>query len=362
MAIVVNGRFLGQSVTGVQRFAIEVVRAWDRALADGTLPRPEAPVEVLVPPGTTVAHRYSCLVVREVGRRQGHAWEQLDLPRAVRGRLLVSLGNTGPLVLRRQLVVIHDAAVFGAPGAYSRAFVAWYRFVYRVLLARARDVVTVSAFSRTELLRHTAAHREIGVVHESGEHMLSVDHDASILERLGVPGRRFVLAVSSLNPNKNFGVVVRASQRLRRDDLVFAVAGGANPRVFAGAQTLPESVVHLGYVTDAQLRSLYEAAACFVFPSKYEGFGLPPVEAMALGCPVVAARAASMPEVLGEAASYFDPDDADGLAARIAELVDHAETSDRMRDRGRTRSAQLTWEKCAATLWQRAVAAAGSVA
>src|SRR5207253_1940106 len=119
----------------------------------------------------------------------------------------------------------------------------------------------------------------------------------------------YVLAVGSLTPNKNFNGVVRAATLLGDLDCKIVAAGGANTRVFNGVALADDALIMAGYVTDGELHALYENAACFIFPSFYEGFGLPPLEAMHCGCPVIVSDRASLPEVCGEAAVYCDPDD-----------------------------------------------------
>jgi glycosyltransferase involved in cell wall biosynthesis len=148
------------------------------------------------------------------------------------------------------------------------------------------------------------------VLPESGEHMLRLQPDDTILERHGLGQRPYVLAVSSNHLGKNFGFVAQALLQLGQPGFDVVVAGGSNSAVFAQRGThLPPFIKRVGYVSDEALASLYRHAACFVFPSVYEGFGLPPLEAMSIGCPVLASRAASIPEVCGDAAIYFDPSD-----------------------------------------------------
>ncbi len=351
VAISINGRFLTQSISGVQRYAWEVVRQWDRMIARESGAGLIADVELLCPAGAKLPGPLTAIQVRTVGSLQGHPWEQWSLPRAARGRRLVNLCNVAPLMHGSQMVTVHDAAVFAAPTGYSRKFLAWYRFVYRALVARGARIVTVSAFSRDELRRFLGAGLAIDVVHESGDHIAEVAPDGSIVPQTDPPGGRFVLAVSSMNPNKNFGAIVKAFESKAFPGVELVVAGGTNPKVFAASGALPDGVRHLGYVTDGQLRALYEAAACFVFPSRYEGFGLPPLEAMMCGCPVISSNAASMPEIFGAAALYFDPDDPVELAERLQEVLGDPAVSSRLRAAGLDRARQFTWQRCAASLW-----------
>ncbi len=323
-------------MTGVQRFGVEMARALAK----------QEPLEVLAPRG---ARSEDGLPVRQVGFLRGQAWEQLDLPRHARGGVLLNLGNTAPLGLRRQVVVIHDAATMAVPGSYGWRFRTWYHWLHRGLAWHGVALATVSAFSRTELARHLGvAAGAIAVVGEGAEHMTRVPADPGILGRLGLAGP-YVLAVGSLAPHKNLAALGATARMLAARGGTLVVTGDLDGRVFAGAD-LPHPARAVGRVDDAGLRALYEQAACFVFPSRYEGFGLPAVEAMACGCAVVAARAGALPEVCGDAALLADPGNPDDIAAAVARVLDESGLADRLREAGRARAAGYTWEAAARRL------------
>ncbi len=317
--VYINGRFLSQRTTGVQRYALEVLLALDALLAAES--RAEHTWTLLVPRGVS-APKLDAVAVREVGFLRGHAWEQLELPLAARDGLLWSFGPTGPLWVRNQVVTMHDAAVYRVAESFGRAFRAWYRSSMPLLARRIAHTMTVSEFSRAEL------HAAIGlsptsctVSGEGHEHALRVPADGAILQRHALEPGRYVLAVSSIAPHKNFGLLVDALRFLGEVDFQIVIAGSANARIFGELGANLERIKLLGYVSDAELRALYENAGLFVFPSRYEGFGLPPLEAMVHTCPVLAARAGALPEVCGEGARYFSPDDPRELASLITELM-----------------------------------------
>jgi glycosyltransferase involved in cell wall biosynthesis len=262
----------------------------------------------------------------------------------------VSLGNAAPLSKRDQVVTVHDAAVFANPRAFSLPFRVWYGVLLTGLGRVARAVITVSSFSEGELRRYCRiAEAKMRVTYPGKEHVSAVAADGEILWRHGLGRKPFVLAASSMSPNKNFRSVVRAVELLGdAADFEVAIAGGANPKIFGRPEELlPGSVKYLGYVSDGELRALYENAACFVFPSFYEGFGLPPLEAMALGCPVVASYAASMPEVCGDAVLYCDPHDPADLAGQIRRLVGDEDLREDLSRRGLERAERFSWDRCA---------------
>lgn len=352
-AFVVNGRFMGRPVTGVERFAREILVALDRGLPEWL---PGARLILAVPRGTPDTLGLKHAEVVEVGQRQGHAWEQFELARFRPELPLLSLCNTAPVFRRKQFVVIHDAAVFSLPQAYGWKFRLAYKVMHQALARMGAGILTVSDFSRRELSRHLRLPAErIGVLPESGEHMLRLQPDDTILERHGLRERPYVLAVSSNHLGKNFGFVAEALLQLGQPDFDVVVAGGSNSAVFAQRGTsLPPFIKRVGYVSDEALSSLYRHAACFVFPSVYEGFGLPPMEAMTLGCPVLASRAASIPEVCGDAATYFDPRDPQSfIQALQGVMMSDARQKEAWRARSVSHSLNWTWRRAAQDLAQK---------
>jgi glycosyltransferase involved in cell wall biosynthesis len=353
--VFINGRFLTQPFSGVQRFAVEITSALGWAYAAAGQP---APV-VLSPPSVERAPRGHPLVTAglplrfsTVGRRGGQAWEQAELPaHARRGRLL-NLGNTAPLRVRRQAVIIHDAGVFRRPEAYSWRFRAWYKFLHKRLVRGSARIVTVSNFSRDEIVRYLGAHpASIDVIAEGADHMERLTSDHGILQRHGLRPRCYALAVGNLAAHKNLIGLRDTAEAVAARDCDLVIAGGIDQSVFASQQrAVPMPAKYIGRVSDQELRALYESAACFVFPSFYEGFGLPAVEAMICGCPVVAADIPALRELCGDAALYCDPFAPSDIAEKVVFLLDHRDAADRLRSDGQARVADYTWAAAAQSL------------
>ena len=334
--LALNARFLSQDLTGVQRFGLEIARALAM----------QHPLAVLAPPD---ARAEPGLAPRRVGRLRGQAWEQLELPLHLAGAVLLNPGNTAPLLLRRQVVVIHDAAVFAVPGSYGWRFRAWYRLLHRALAWRGVRIATVSTHASGEIARHLRLDpADVAVVGEGAEHILRAPADAGLHARLGLE-RPYVLAVGSLAPHKNLASLGATAVMLAGRGMDLVVTGGLDARVFAAAGLPPQARL-VGRVDDAGLRALYEGAACFVFPSLHEGFGLPALEAMACGCPVVASRAAALPEVCGDAALLADPHTPADIAAAVARVIETPALATALREAGRARAAGFTWPAAAARL------------
>jgi glycosyltransferase involved in cell wall biosynthesis len=350
--LLINGRFLSRRATGVDRFAFETVRALDQLielrdpLVDGLQ------TEVIVPEALAgMQNPFRNVGLRASGKGGGLRWEQLALPQAARGRLLLNLCNSGPLLHRHQVTVMHDAAPARVPSSYSRSFVAWYRLMAPCIGRISQRVITVSEFSRRELCdAYWIPAGKIGVVSASGEHMLRVQQDESTAPT-ALNERPFVLAVGSLNRHKNFELVAQAARLIHDAQFDIVVVGGGDARVYgAGQNALPGFVKYLGYVSDRELAALYRRAACFVYPSRYEGFGLPPVEALALGCPVIASRLPAVQEACGDAVLYTSPDDPAELARLLEQITGDAALRASLRERGRARTAELTWRATAIKL------------
>ena len=343
--LAINGRFLTQPLTGVQRFAHGITGALDALAAEGKLPG----ARLLRPAGGAAAF-FPHLRDESFGPLSGQAWEQAILPRHVGDALLLSLGNTAPLLLgRRQVVVIHDAGVFDTPESYSARFRLWYRVMQQGLARRGARIVTVSQFSRGRIARALGlTESQIGVIPEGHEQVFAQPADTAVLAKHGLVPKRFALVVGTGAAHKNLAVLGEAAAKLKARGLTMAIAGSADPAVFRAAGGGDGQL--LGRVTDAELRALYENALCLVFPSRYEGFGLPPLEAMACGCPVVAAEAGAVPEVCGDAALWFRNDGAPGLCDALVRFIDEPGLAETLAARGRARAALFTWRRAAEKL------------
>ncbi|HTV32402.1 MAG TPA: glycosyltransferase family 1 protein [Methylocella sp.] len=341
--MLINARFLTHRTTGVQRFAREIVRAsvenefWDKSKT-----------RLVAPPVDGTPDNFANVPVKRIGQHTGHLWEQLDLPRAVGDEALINLCNSGPLFLARQMIVLHDAAVAALPQNFTPAFRAWYQVMIRTYGRRAQKVGTVSKFSADDIVRHFGIRRDkIEIIPESGEHILRELPDHSLHKQFGLDIDSYFLAVSSLASNKNFLGVLKAVARLPRMPFKFVIVGGRNAKIFTTANVELTGATEVGFTSDAQLRALYESAACFVYPSFYEGFGLPPLEAMSCGCPVLVANAAALPETCGKAAVYCDPYDPDDIAKQLSRLLGSKAARDELRAAGLARAKEWTWKQAA---------------
>lgn len=338
----VNGRFTAQRVTGVQRYAREIVRALDADL-QGTGGRGL----LLVPSDGQPEPALLATEVRRVAPLRGHAWEQVVLA-ARSERPLLNLCNTAPALRRDQVVCIHDANVFIRPESYSPAFRTAYRALLPWLARRATRVTTVSKAAADQLARHLPIQAaQIAILPNGHEHVFRWRESASALVgRIGT-ARPFVLLLGSLARHKNAVLILGLADALEVAGLDLVIAGGGDGIFAASSAIQRPNVTHLGIVTDDDLAYLYRRALCLAFPSLTEGFGLPIVEAMALGCPVVSSDRASMPEVCGPAALLAAPDDAERWLDHITTLAGSAALRQDLIGRGKEQVQRFSWARSA---------------
>jgi glycosyltransferase involved in cell wall biosynthesis len=339
----INARFVTQPLTGVQRYCYEVCQSLE--------------LGALVSPGAALPtyEKIGSRVYIAGDRLGGHPWEQLALPYWVgRDQPLLSPAGCGPVFHRNHVVVIHDVAVLEHPQWYSRSYAAWYRRLLPALSKRARTIVTVSQFCKGRIVAVLGVPEgKVVVAAEAAGAQFFPRSGGEVSqagERLGVQ-RPYFLAIGAVSPRKNFKRLLAAWARsgLGSEGSSLVVVGKEGLRFSGGASLddLPSWVQHLGAVSDEDLASLYSGAAGLVFPSLYEGFGLPILEAMASGCPVLTSNCTAMPEVAGDAAVLVDPLSEESIANGILQLMQPGRAAD-LRNRGLRRCRQFSWTRTAA--------------
>jgi len=260
---------------------------------------------------------------------------------------------------QRTLVTCHDIApLVENPGGWGLSYYLWQR-AWRAL-PRAAHIITASQFTRRELLRHLKDYPPdkitpvgYGVSSEFSGVPLA-ETIAALRQTVADAGQPLIVHVGSCLPRKNIETLIRAVAELRDLKVIWAQVGGhfsLDQRRLIRSLGLADSIVQLPAAKGLSLCAWYRAADVLVFPSLYEGFGLPVIEAMAAGVPVVCARAAALPEVAGEAAVLVAPRDSVGLAAAIREVLTNSTLRQELIERGRVHSRLFTWEATARRTW-----------
>ncbi|MGD0664293.1 MAG: glycosyltransferase family 1 protein [Rhabdochlamydiaceae bacterium] len=247
-----------------------------------------------------------------------------------------------PIRAKKRLTTIHDVnhlALGSSLGWLKRGYA---KMMIPAAAARADHLITISDFSKSELIKWAKAdEKKVSVIH------LGVDQNKFARDGGKASGLNYFLFVSTLMPHKNLARLVKAWNRVSQKfpDWQLMVAGKKTEHV--SDLKLASNVHLLGQVGDEELVRLYLGASAFIAPSIYEGFGLPPLEAMAAGCPTIVSNAASFPEVCGDASLYCDPFDEEDMAQKICTLIENPSLRQTLIDAGRKRVDLFSWEKAA---------------
>ncbi len=259
----------------------------------------------------------------------------------------------------RTLLTVHDFSFLHYPEHFVPKLVNYLKQVVPRSVARADRVLADSEATRADLIAHLGAPPDkVEVLYGGVAPRFRSEPEPGEKERLqaryGIGDQPYVLSVGTLQPRKNYVRLIRAFNQLANQPTnQLLIAGGRGwlyKDIFAEAEKHSDRVHILGFVDDADLPALYRNAALFAFPSLYEGFGFPVLEAMACGVPVVCSNASSLPEVAGDAALLIAPSDTGGLAAAMARVLEDADLRRDMVARGFVHAAQFTWERAARQL------------
>ncbi len=354
------GRYTRELVTAL--LTLDSPHRYTLFAATGGLPREDWQDEV----DRLTAICHSPLTVRALPLSDdwlARLWHRLHLP------LPVEL-ITGPLELfyspdfvlpptrraTRTLLTVHDLSFLHYPEAFVPTLRRYLERVVPRSVARADHVLADSEATRADLIAHLETEPEkVDVLYSGVDPRFGPEFKAGEREHLekryGVGDQPYILSVGTIQPRKNYIRLIRAFASLRAEARLL-IAGGKGwlyEEIFAEAEK-HETVRLLGFVEDEDLPALYRNAALFAFPSLYEGFGLPVLEAMACGTPVVCSDVSSLPEVAGDAALLVDPLDTDALAGAMARVLGDADLCQAMIARGLQQAARFTWERAARQL------------
>ena len=353
--IYVNGRFLQQPITGIQRYGRELLQVWDELIDSGEIASDQVNIEVLVPRAKVDAPKLRHISVRQVGWFKGQLWTQLELPAQSRGGLLFSPDNLQPLLaplLGPSVVTVHDLTFKLFPRAHTTPFRLLYGLLISNGIRNATALITSTEAEKANIVAHyPRAKDRIAVVHLGARSALTpiTSHKET---RNGRPNDRYILWVGSLisrkNPQGAIDAAVLVNQQMR---LPLIVVGTGHRGMQKTEIRVPANDGAIQFanrvISSDDIVELYQNALCLLFPTFYEGFGLPAVEAMAHGCPVVTSDIPVMREVCGDAALYCNPNEPGEIADKVRMLAESSEMRAQLSRRGLHRAAQFSWERCA---------------
>jgi glycosyltransferase involved in cell wall biosynthesis len=247
------------------------------------------------------------------------------------------------------IVTIHDLSVFMFPKAYSRKFYLTYKYLLPLIIKRSKKVITVSEGAKAKIVEILKVpEKKIDVVHNAASHLSRQDtsHTSALVSG------RYILTVASFNPIKNLDTLMRAFAGID-DKTIKLVIVGARQKAFSNQQfdknmAGNDRIIFTGHIHDqAQLMSLYKNATVFVFPSLYESFGIPTLEAMTCGCPVITSDAGSLREICGDAALYVDPYKTESITGKLNILLNDRQMQQQLIERGYERIKRYNWKESA---------------
>lgn len=300
MKYIVNCRFATQQTTGVQRFAYECSLNVSEIV--------DKDIEFVAPRGKIDKKLKSSLNIKNIGFFKGHLWEQIDLPLycIYKKAVLISFCSLPSIFYKKTMYTIHDLAYL----RYPKFFNTWYSLIYKIVIKLTyKNILSlnaVSEFTRSEAIE-LLGNRQIDIVNNSISHMNNYDQNSELPKI--IKDKKYILVVGSLDPRKNVLKLIEAFIKENTD--YFLVIVGDKNKVFAKHHDLSKvdnkKIIFTGYLNDSHLKACYENAECFFYPSLYEGFGIPPLEAIYNNTPVAVSDIPVHKEILQNHVTYFDP-------------------------------------------------------
>ncbi|RYC52391.1 hypothetical protein DN53_10970 [Flagellimonas olearia] len=341
--IIVNARFLTQSVTGVQRFAIEVSKRLKRMGVPLIFVSPED----IKNPGVAKE-----LEVKIIGPFRGHLWEQvtLQLYTKLKGGTLVSFCNTAPLFIKDQIVTVHDLSFLRHPDWFSKRFSIVYSFLVPRIIKRAKRVLTVSEFSKKEIVDLIKVEEsKIEVVYNGITGFTIQDEPLDSTEYGHLLKEAYILTVSSHHPRKNFKNLIKAFSLMENPSLKLYVIGDFNKN-YSNVDipnTWLKNVVFLENIGDQDLVRFYQNAKLFVYPSFYEGFGIPIIEAISMETMCAVSDIPVFTELFENSVHYFDPTSKESIANSIQYALSNPKSISELQEVRETILKKFSWDKSA---------------
>lgn len=325
--IIINGEFCARRLTGQERVARELVFELDKLIEGGF------PISLVVPEYAQDVPDLSNIPVVRTGNAKGSLWEQLCLgPYAIKtGSYCLNICSIAPLI-SDGAIFIHDICYKEHPeyfkSLYARVSQAWHKIHFQYAWHRADRIYTVSEYSKSRMVEVYGVDPSlVTVVYPGWKYFERVVADPEIAERYpAVAEGGFYYSLGSLAPNKNLNWIIRAARH--NEDSTFVVAGGFNATAYGSLldEGVPQNVLFVGYVSDGESKYLMQKCRAFILPSEYEGFGIPPLEALSVGAEVVVSNVTCLPEIYEDAVHYIDPKNPEiDLDALLSEPLNSSE-------------------------------------
>lgn len=313
--VFVNARFLTQPITGVQRFAIELCEE---------LIKLDFEIKLISPKNVLHTELSDRLKNKPIGKLEGHLWEQVELPKYLNSKgspLLLNLCNTSPLFYSNSIVTLHDLAFIKHPEWFSFAFKTFYNFLIPKTIKRAKMILTVSNTVKLDIQKYfNQDSNNIHVVYNGLPLIFQNANNKKTIKS----NRPYFLAIGGKNPRKNLNNVLSAMQLLNNSNFDLRVVGRAETNfnsVKIDAQEYDFKIIYHTDIDDNQLQELYEGAKALIYPSFYEGFGIPPLEALNSNCPIILSDIDVFKELYKDVANFVNPTDINEIKEAIEKVI-----------------------------------------
>lgn len=346
---VVNGRYLTQKATGVHRYAFEICNKLHEMGVD---------FHVAIPKEINPDYKFSFKTV-VCGSLSTHLWEQISLPRYLKkiGKpLLISFTGGGILNYDNQIMTIHDVSHERYPEWFAKNYYRYYHYLMPRTGRKSHAILTVSEFSKNEIVDTLKLDpNKIHIVHSNVPFHTKPTRE-EVLDYKSDTDEKYIIAVSNMDPRKNFIRLAEAFSQIEDKSIKLYIIG-MRTKAFntPDLQKLKgENIVLPGYIDDNTLQKMYQDALLSVYPSLYEGFGLPPLESMTYGCPAIASNIPALREISGDAALYVDPYDVNDITQKINLLAKDEKLRKEMQLKGLEQIQKYSWEKSAKQVYELA--------
>lgn len=309
MKVVINGRYLARRQLGQERFATEVVKELDKITHKGE-------IKLIVPDEAKSLPSFNNIEIIRFGKTKGHLWEQIDFAFYTVSHKVLPLNLcTISSIINPGIVCIHDISYKVNPQfwktIYGRISALWHKINYSNSCKHSPLIYTVSEYSKQQILQNY--HLDSGkvkVITNSWEHFARIIDDDSIFnEWPQLCQNQYFLNVGSHAPHKNIGWILEVAKQ--HPNYQFVLVGLSSVIVYGAdySKNPLKNVFFLGYIADGKIKSLMKKCKAFIFPSLYEGFGLPPLEALSVGAKVIVSKVGCFTEIYGDSVYYINPED-----------------------------------------------------
>ena len=340
--IYINARFLTQETTGVQRFASELSKKIKNSNLEAIFLAPKVGI---------IQHRLlQELKVIQIGNFKGYIWEQIELPlflKTIGSPILVNLMSTSPILYFNKIYTLHDITFIRYPKNFNWKFRIVYKILVPLMLRSSKKIITVSNFSKNEIISYYGIeNKKISIVYNG----INVEINNELRINENSSNHKYFLTVSTPSENKNLIRLIEAFVLLDRSDIKLYIIGGFDSfryKNISGINNYSKNmnIVFKGRVSDEELKVYYKNAIGFLFPSLYEGFGIPPLEAQNYGCPVMVSAINVFSEIYRDSVIYCDPFSVKDITKNLSLLVKDKKLVKELKMKGLENVKKFTWDK-----------------